>query len=131
MRWIIGNCVTGSSKSQHTNENVGFMLWVFDDSGAPTTRFLSPWVAGEMDIYHFRDRNNKWRIKIRKVCKEVLYAVASDNTNCPILLNLLYLSLFYICMILRNTKNKNTGRRKRYCTWVVEEELQWGKGVDL
>ena len=42
VRQIMGNCVTRSLRNQYINENVQFVMWIFDEGEPLKTRLIDP-----------------------------------------------------------------------------------------
>ena len=73
--WIMGNYVSGFSKSNTQMKYIQFMLWIFVEGKPPKKSLLYPWMADDMDPDYYRDINNKGGIKLWKVCKQAFCAV--------------------------------------------------------
>ena len=50
VRQIMGKCVVVSLISQYTNENVQFMMWIFDKRKPLKVWLIVPWMVGDCTL---------------------------------------------------------------------------------
>ena len=108
MQWIIGNCVTKTSKFQYTNRNFKITLWVFDEDKPLKTIFLVPWMMGEMDHSLQIDSNNRWHLKLLKVCKDAWFDIPAENNKFTILLHFFeFINIFQLHELKEDDKKED------------------------
>ena len=131
MQWIMGNCVTNSSRSQCTNENIQLIMWIFYWVSLLNTMQTSQWIVVQLDLSYHIDGNNNRRLNLIKICKDVLSSISMDDNNCHILISHLTFSIFSRYMISIQTINSYTINRKRHGVQPVEGEEggNWNEGL--
>ena len=120
VRQIMGKCVVVSLISQYTNENVRFMMWIFDKRKPLKVWLIVPWMVGDLYLDFQTEGNNTRCLELRNLRKGVLYSITVEDDNCPILLCCLTFAIFYRYTSLRKTARKIFGKRNSQGTPPVE-----------
>ena len=79
----MGNCVTGSSRSQYTNENFLFMMCIFDNHEPLKKRFIDTCMVVYFCLSWQRYGHNNWLLVFLKACDNELYYDSMDDKNFP------------------------------------------------
>ena len=93
---IMKRVVEPNSTIKYNNENIRFLLWIYDHDEEESIRYLllEDWFIIHLDWASTQDNGNKSRTVMRKICRSAIEAIHKGSNNCPIILASLEFNVF-------------------------------------
>ena len=66
-------------KQAHDNENIQFMMWIFDKGKLLKKMLTASWMLGNINYACHKDVNKNWRLNLQKLCRDALNIFSVDN----------------------------------------------------
>ena len=106
---IMKAVVSKKSEKKYRNENITFLLWVYDSDIMIKDMLLEEWFIAKLEDAEAGDRlrGKATRPAMREVCRDCLDAVNKEAKNCPLILPSLTFNLFSHYLTTQKKKSNN------------------------
>mmetsp|Transcript_300 Transcript_300/g.531 ORF Transcript_300/g.531 Transcript_300/m.531 type:complete len:160 (+) Transcript_300:103-582(+) len=97
--------VAAKSEEKYLNENIMFLLWLYD--GNFRKEVLRDTFIDALNLAAIQDEGTKRRPKMRKVCRDALNKMQQGADNCPIMLQKLTFNISRIISLREKIEKAN------------------------